>query len=87
MNERLEIILSGQLESAFFRSSVQEQAQRLGVAGWIRKHEGATLKVVAEGPRPQLSALLQFCHEQSVVARAEPTWAEATGDFIVFDVD
>ena len=87
MSERLEIILSGQLDGAFFRSSVQEQAQRLGVAGWIRPHEGSTLKVVAEGPRAQLSALLQFCHEQLVVARAEPTWAEATGEFVVFDVE
>jgi acylphosphatase len=87
MTERLEIVISGQVQGAFFRSAVQEQAQRLGVAGWIRPHGDGTVRVLAEGPRSELSALLQFCHEQGVVARAEPTWGEATGEFVVFDAE
>ncbi|EFI35078.1 acylphosphatase [Desulfonatronospira thiodismutans ASO3-1] len=50
-------ILSGKVQGVFFRSWTQEQAQSLGVKGWVRNLHDGRVEVLAQGDE---NALAEF---------------------------
>lgn len=58
---RRHVVVSGRVHGVFFRDSTRREAQRLGVAGWVRNVDDGTVEAVFEGEADAVEAMLAFC--------------------------
>ncbi len=56
---RLHAIVEGRVQGVGFRYFVQQQAVKLGLAGWVRNRWEGTVELLAEGNRADVEKLLQ----------------------------
>ena len=87
--ERLSLRIRGRVQGVSYRAHTRATATRLGLAGWVRNRHDGSVELVAEGPREQLQALLEWCREGPPLARVEavePAWAPATGELDRFEI-
>ena len=81
--DRFYALVHGRVQGVYFRAFVQRHAQALGLSGWARNlPDGASVEVVAEGPRQTLDELLVHLHWGPPGARVdavEASWMSATG--------
>ena len=68
----------GRVQGVGFRYSALQEAQRLGLAGWVRNADNGDVEVWAEGPEEQLSLFLawlrrgpRYSHVDSVKQKDE----------------
>jgi acylphosphatase len=82
--------VEGRVQGVGFRFFVQRQALALGIKGWVRNlHGGATVEVMAEGPRADLEMLLADLRRGPRMASVEgvdASWQEAAGAFQGFEI-
>ena len=87
---RLRVLVMGHVQGVSFRYYASRQAEGLGLVGWARNlPDGATVEVVAEGPRPALAKflrLLQTGSRRALVTQVEVEWSGAEGSFQSFQI-
>lgn len=86
---RLRAIVSGRVQGVNYRYSTVHRAQSLRLTGWVRNLSDGAVEVVAEGPPPALSQLLEFLHHgppHAHVHSVQAEWQPAAGEFTSFDV-
>jgi acylphosphatase len=49
------------VQGVFFRDSTRQEAERLGVAGWVRNCTDGTVEAVFEGAPDAVSAMVDYC--------------------------
>lgn len=82
--ERLEARITGRVQGVGFRHFCTTHARGHGLRGWVRNEGDGSVRLVAEGPRGALGALLQKLHDGPAAARVEnvsSTWGAAEGGF------
>lgn len=87
--KRLEASVFGRVQGVYYRASTRQQAQALGLSGWVRNEYDGSVRVVAEGDEAALDRLLAYLEQGppgAYVSRVETTWQEATGEFSAFYV-
>jgi acylphosphatase len=73
----------------FFRHTTCQQADRLGVNGWVKNKRDGTVEVVAEGPGEAVDQLIRWCHHGPSGARVTNVRVNEEpymGEFDSFDV-
>ncbi len=80
--------VSGRVQGVMFRDSCRREAERLGVAGWVRNEPDGSVAVHAEGPAEAVDDLVTWCRTGPPGARVTgvdvaETAAEAAGGFEV----
>jgi acylphosphatase len=86
---RVHLRISGRVQGVFFRGSTEDEANALGLAGWVRNRSDGTVEVVAEGEARIVERFVAWCHcgpPGARVADVEVTRSEATGEFPRFEV-
>jgi len=68
---RVHVLISGRVQGVFFRQSAVEEAQRLGVAGWVRNRPDGRVEAEAEGLDEAVEAFVTFCRRGPDRARVE----------------
>src|SRR5919107_301610 len=58
---RRRVIAHGRVHGVFFRDSTRREAQKLGVAGWVRNVDDGTVEAVFEGDAGAVGAMVDFC--------------------------
>jgi acylphosphatase len=53
-------VVTGRVQGVFFRDSTRREADRAGIAGWVRNRPDGTVELHAEGPRDAVESLLAF---------------------------
>ena len=78
----------GRVQGVFYRASTKEQAQRLGVKGWVKNESNGDVTVHAEGEEKTVMALYEWCQNGPPLAIVkEVVRKEAEiGHFKTFDV-
>jgi len=57
---RRRIRATGRVQGVFFRDSTREEAERRGVAGWVRNCADGSVEAVSEGEPEAVDALVEF---------------------------
>jgi acylphosphatase len=86
---RLEAGIRGRVHGVGFRYFVVSRAERLGLTGWVSNEQDGSLRVVAEGPRDDLEALLEALHEgpaSALVEYVNEDWLPYTGHWGTFGI-
>ena len=66
---RRHVVVHGNVQGVFFRDSTRDEAERRGVAGWVRNRSDGTVEAVFEGDSDAVEALIEF-------ARSGPSHAD-----------
>jgi acylphosphatase len=84
---RLHATVAGRVQGVSFRYFVSEQAQRLGLSGWVRNRYNGDVEVLAEGNRHDLERLLSALHQGPPMAQVSDVtaeWLPVSGEFSSF---
>lgn len=71
MTQAVDVTVSGMVQGVFFRAETQQEAYRLGVAGWVRNEPDGTVAAHFEGESSAVEAMVAWCHEGPRRARVE----------------
>jgi acylphosphatase len=84
--ERVRLRIAGRVQGVWFRGSMEREAQRLGVAGWVRNLPDGSVEALIEGEPSQVRALVRWAHVgpsgahvTSVVETPEPAAGDLRG--------
>ena len=87
--ERAHVQISGQVQGVFFRDSTRQQAEALGLAGWVKNMPDGSVEAVFEGPSEKVREMLRWCEEgprQASVENVDTDIEDAGGDLSGFEV-
>ena len=82
MTTAVQVRVTGRVQGVSFRWYAQEQARRLGVAGWVRNEPDGSVLLHAEGDDEAVDALVAWCRtgpSLAKVARVSVRDAAPTG--------
>jgi acylphosphatase len=76
--------VTGQVQGVNFRSSTKNEADALGLCGWVRNRPDGSVEAVIEGPKAQVQQLVDWCRcgpDRARVDALHVDWQSATGEF------
>lgn len=65
MNQHLNIKIFGQVQGVSFRYQTQQQAQQLGLFGWVKNLGDNSVYIEVEGKEELLKQFLKWCQQGS----------------------
>lgn len=89
MAKRCHVHITGKVQGVWFRESTRQEADRLGVKGWVQNLPDGRVEGVFEGPDEAVDALVTWCHTGPSNARVDQVQVDAqdaTGEFTQFQV-
>ena len=73
------ILVFGRVQGVFFRACTKQQADNIGISGWVRNRIDGSVEIYANGSEQQLRSLIKWCHigsAHSKVTNVETKWSE-----------
>ncbi|MCS7102510.1 MAG: acylphosphatase [Candidatus Korarchaeum sp.] len=86
---RAHLRIYGRVQGVFFRSTMREIANELGVNGWVRNMPDGSVEAIVEGERDRVEELIRWARRGPPLAkveRVEVEWEEFRGDWEGFSV-
>ena len=59
--ERVRLTIRGRVQGVWFRESTRQQADRLGVRGWVRNCPDGSVEAVLEGDAAAVDEMQRWC--------------------------
>ncbi len=75
---RRRVVIEGRVQGVFFRDSIRQRADGLGVAGWACNRSDGAVEAVLEGDEDAIAELVEFC--RSGPSRARVDRVEVSGE-------
>lgn len=69
--KRIQGVVSGRVQGVSFRWTMAQEADRLGVGGWVRNLPDGTVEFEAEGDPDAVAALVAWAQEGPAYARVD----------------
>lgn len=82
MAVRARLEVRGRVQGVWFRGSMEAEARRLGVSGWVRNRPDGTVEAEAEGETTAVEALVAWARHGPPGARVTDVrleWIEPEG--------
>ena len=82
MAVRAHVVVRGRVQGVWYRGSMQDEAERAGVAGWVRNRPDGTVEAEIEGEREDVEALIAWARRGPPGARVGDVsvdWVTPTG--------
>ena len=86
---RVHVKIEGRVQGVFFRAATHDQANRLGVKGWVRNYPDGAVELVAEGKRKSIDDLISWCRHGppgAHVRDVQVQWQEFEDEFSAFRI-
>ena len=86
---RVHLKIAGRVQGVYYRASMLQQAQNLGLTGWVMNCPDGSVEAVAEGAKSRLEELIAWCRQGPTgarVARIEVRWDRAENSFHGFSI-
>lgn len=58
---RVRVVVTGHVQGVFFRDSCRREAERRGIAGWVRNNDDGSVEAVFEGDDSAVDELVAWC--------------------------
>jgi acylphosphatase len=87
--KRMHVIVSGKVQSVFFRAYTRETALALKLTGWVRNLPDGRVETVFEGEDINVQSLLEWCKKgppQALVNELESSEEPYTAEFRDFRI-
>jgi acylphosphatase len=87
--KQLHMVVRGRVQGVYFRASVQREARRLGVCGWVRNRTDGALEIVAEGEETAVRDLHGWAQKGPSAARVDKVdtrWRSYVGEYSDFRI-
>ena len=87
--ERAHVQVSGQVQGVFFRDATRQEAESLGLSGWVSNMPDGRVEAVFEGDSDSVRRMVQWCEEgpnQADVEDVDVSYEEAEGGMSGFEV-
>lgn len=68
---RVRLRIHGRVQGVFYRSSTRDEAQRLGVRGWVRNRPDGTVEAEVAGDDEAIEQLVAWCRSGPTAAQVE----------------
>lgn len=81
----LQVRVYGRVQGVHFRASTREQAQALGLAGWVRNRDDGSVEAHLRGGDTALQQMLTWLHHGPPEARVEAVEVERLADAVPAD--
>ena len=75
------LVVHGRVQGVWYRGWTVDQAQALGLDGWVRNRRDGTVEIMVSGPGEAVEELIRRCRDgppAAQVARIEAMAAEET---------
>ncbi len=59
--ERAHVLVSGRVQGVFFRDSARQEAEQMGLSGWVRNTEDGRVEAVFEGDSEAVQQMIEWC--------------------------
>ena len=85
----VQISIRGRVTGVYFRASAQREAKRLGITGWVRGRNDASIEILAEGEEDAIKELVSWAHHGPSAARVENVdvrYRSYSGDYSDFRI-
>jgi acylphosphatase len=89
MPERLHVLVQGRVQGVGFRYATREAARKASLTGWVKNLPDGRVEAEFDGPRPDLEAILNWCHQGPAFARVDDvraTWSDSDEGHTKFQV-
>jgi len=83
MTSRAHLFIEGRVQGVFYRAFTREQAEDLGLNGWVRNLHDGKVEAVFEGPKERIEQAIILCRTGpagSRVTHVDVAWEPATGE-------
>ena len=87
---RVRVRIEGLVQGVYFRAHTEEEALRLGLAGWVRNRPDRSVEAVFEGEAAQVERMIAWCHRGPSMAQVrrvsvqnEDVQGDAAGSFAI----
>jgi acylphosphatase len=54
------LIITGHVQGVWYRASMEQEAQRLGVTGWVRNRRDGSVEAMVAGSDEQVAAIINW---------------------------
>jgi acylphosphatase len=55
-----QVVVHGTVQGVFYRASAEQEAQRLGVAGWVRNLSDGSVELLVEGEDAAVQQMIEW---------------------------
>lgn len=77
--------IHGRVQGVYFRESMRQRADEIGITGWVRNRTDGTVEAVVQGSATQIDLITDWAREGPPAAYVERVEiAEAEGDYLGF---
>lgn len=71
MTRAVEVRVTGRVQGVSYRWTAAQEAERLGLSGWVRNEPDGSVAAHVEGPDEQVAAMLDWCRHGPSGARVD----------------
>ncbi|MCA1905740.1 MAG: acylphosphatase [Desulfarculus sp.] len=83
------LLIKGKVQGVFFRAHTRDQAEALGLAGWVRNLPLRRVEAVFQGPRDQVEKAIAWCRQgppAAVVSEVTISWSDPDPELKFFEI-
>ena len=83
----LRLVIHGRVQGVYFRDSMRHEAQKLGIAGWVRNRSDGSVEAAVQGNPADVDAIVRWARHGPERAQVERVEIEPhDGDYSNFEI-
>jgi acylphosphatase len=86
---RVRLKIAGRVQGVYYRASAVQEAQKLGLTGWVMNCRDGSVEAVVEGAKPKLEELIAWCQQGpdgARVTQVDIRWETPENNFYGFSI-
>jgi acylphosphatase len=84
--QTLRLLIHGRVQGVWFRESMKQRAEQLGISGWVMNRADGCVEAVIQGSDQAVTAMLEWTHTGPPLAKVSHVEQHtASGEYSGFD--